>query len=57
MFLNGIGKLSIKGVTDIAGITPSAETSNPSDSKHPLLRSKGFVWMGTSAHAGTFRLF
>lgn len=60
MFLNSIGKLSIKGVSDVkvadalSGGSESTATSASSGGKYPLLRSKGFVWMGTSAHAAYF---
>jgi G3E family GTPase len=59
LFLNGIGKLSIKGIQDIKSPLSNTNTANLSEemtkqSEHPLLRSKGFVWMATSAHAAYF---
>ena len=53
LFLNGIGKLSIKGINDIradSNLTPDKSATK----KHPLLRSKGFVWMATSSNAAYF---
>ena len=53
LFLNGIGKLSIKGINDIRAdnsLTPDSAATK----KHPLLRSKGFVWMATSSNAAYF---
>ena len=53
LFLNGIGKLSIKGINDIradSSLTPDKSATK----KHPLLRSKGFVWMATSSNAAYF---
>ena len=53
LFLNGIGKLSIKGINDIRAdntLTPDSSATK----KHPLLRSKGFVWMATSSNAAYF---
>jgi len=57
LFLQSMGKLSIKGMAEIttASQTPAAV---PSDvllsAKKALLRSKGFVWMGTSKAAAYF---
>ena len=57
MFLQGLGKLSVKGIAEIAG---GDKTTNVGDNdalkvaKKSLLRSKGFVWMGTSKTAAYF---
>ena len=57
MFLQGLGKLSVKGIAEIAG---GDKTVSDSDNdalkaaKKSLLRSKGFVWMGTSKTAAYF---
>jgi G3E family GTPase len=69
-FLQSIGKLSVKGVTDL-GVTSSAMEGNAQDAdtnsnilsptRKALLRSKGFVWMASSkstvyfwSHAGQY---
>ena len=57
LFLQGLGKLSVKGISEIAG---GAKTSGSGDTdalkiaKKSLMRSKGFVWMGTSKSAAYF---
>ena len=58
LFLKGLGKLSVKGIT---GLSSSSEhdikqtsTSGFDVAKRSLLRSKGFVWMGTSSAAAYF---
>ena len=74
MFLHSLGKLSVKGVSELSALnsapaestrnsgTGSSGNSVASDAggndllkaKRALLRSKGFVWMGTSAQAAYF---
>ena len=68
VFLQGLGKLSIKGVSEMSAIQKSQHSNSESNTessfktqnnellhaKHALLRSKGFVWMGTSAEAAYF---
>jgi G3E family GTPase len=63
LFLQGLGKLSVKGIAEV-----SANLNQDNDSKRAqltgnaafasakrsLLRSKGFVWMGTSKAAAYF---
>ena len=54
LFLQGMGKLSVKG---IAEITPTNQVATPEPlvaARKALLRSKGFVWMGTSKAAAYF---
>ena len=63
LFLKSIGQLSVKGV---AGISSSSndeqrrveesrgDTGSLASAKRALLRSKGFVWMGTSSAAAYF---
>ena len=57
LFLQSMGKLSIKGMAEI---TTASQTPAPAPSdvllsaKKALLRSKGFVWMGTSKAAAYF---
>jgi len=60
LFLQGLGKLSVKGISDMQA-TISAEAgagggggANLAMAKAALLRSKGFVWMGTSSAAAYF---
>lgn len=58
-FLQSLGKLSVKGVSDWTDSSATA-TQAADDSaaliaaRRALLRSKGFVWMGTSSAAGYF---
>jgi hypothetical protein len=54
-----LGTLSIKGISDLAGMTGaksavdgSSEALNQAQKR--LLRSKGFVWMATSSAAAYF---
>lgn len=71
MFLQSLGKLSVKGVSEMSIMTASSQTSQIGNdapakakaskeeesllrAKRALLRSKGFVWMGTSAQAAYF---
>ena len=57
MFLQGLGKLSVKGIAEIAGGDKrNSEGDNDAlkVAKKSLLRSKGFVWMGTSKTAAYF---
>ena len=57
MFLQGLGKLSVKGIAEIAGGDKrNSEGDNEAlkVAKKSLLRSKGFVWMGTSKTAAYF---
>jgi hypothetical protein len=54
LFLQGMGKLSVKGITEI---TPTNQVATPEPlaaARKALLRSKGFVWMGTSKAAAYF---
>lgn len=70
ILLSSLGKLSVKGVSDMAGIadsvssgaeqtsaqavTAAKDSAALSYAKRALLRSKGFVWMSTSAQAAYF---
>ena len=57
MFLQGLGKLSVKGIAEIAGgdkRNSDGENEALKSAKKSLLRSKGFVWMGTSKTAAYF---
>jgi G3E family GTPase len=57
MFLQGLGKLSVKGISEITGGDKTASTGDNEAllvAKKSLLRSKGFVWMGTSKTAAYF---
>jgi G3E family GTPase len=57
MFLQGLGKLSVKGIAEISG-ADKRNSDGDNDAlkvaKKSLLRSKGFVWMGTSKTAAYF---
>ena len=57
MFLQGLGKLSVKGISEIAGGEKTVDGTDNAAlkvAKKSLLRSKGFVWMGTSKTAAYF---
>jgi hypothetical protein len=67
IFLQSLGNLSVKGVSEmstisadtartagVASATPGQEQSPLARARRALLRSKGFVWMGTSAQAAYF---
>ena len=69
LFLQGLGKLSVKGVAAMSRVEGSGsggasgglkegkeeeEESALQQAKRSLLRSKGFVWMGTSSEAAYF---
>ena len=57
MFLQGLGKLSVKGISEITGGDKKVSTGDNEAllvAKKSLLRSKGFVWMGTSKTAAYF---
>jgi G3E family GTPase len=58
LFLQGLGKLSVKGISEIASTEEKrvsvGEAEGLTVAKKALLRSKGFVWMGTSKTAAYF---
>jgi G3E family GTPase len=58
LFLQGLGKLSVKGISEIASTEAKRASTGENDAllvaKKALLRSKGFVWMGTSKTAAYF---
>jgi len=58
LFLQGLGKLSVKGISEIASTEEKrvsvGEAEGLTMAKKALLRSKGFVWMGTSKTAAYF---
>jgi G3E family GTPase len=56
--LKGLGKLSVKGISGLSSSSDDdVKTSNSGKfeaARRSLLRSKGFVWMGTSSAAAYF---
>jgi G3E family GTPase len=60
LFLQGLGKLSIKGMSEMTSSSSAVAAAEAGQSdallsaKRALLRSKGFVWMGTSKAAAYF---
>jgi G3E family GTPase len=58
LFLQGLGKLSVKGISEIASTEEKRVSVGEAEglvvAKKALLRSKGFVWMGTSKTAAYF---
>jgi G3E family GTPase len=58
LFLKGLGKLSVKGISGLSSSSDDdVKTSNSGKfeaARRSLLRSKGFVWMGTSSAAAYF---
>jgi G3E family GTPase len=55
-FLNSLGKLSVRDLTDITPLAVSAPLPSEAiaQARKALLRSKGFVWMGHSKLAAFF---
>jgi len=57
LFLQSLGKLSVDGIAGLSspvGVDKAAEEGPLSSARRALLRSKGFVWMGTSSAAAYF---
>jgi len=52
-FLHGMGKVAVSGITDFA-LPLAIDGSKENDARKAILRSKGFVWMGTSSEAAYF---
>ena len=59
MFLQSLGQLSVDGISELSSVRTSSQQENDQQHSLPtarrsLLRSKGFVWMGTSSSAAYF---